>query len=113
MTHDAHGPTLPARPARPFWPQTRVGIWGVIVTLVVVLYSRGNDLAPGFTATLGKWVWLVGFALLAAVAAVSLLRALRQDGERSVLVLIALAALIAVVAFPVLFVLGEVLFPHS
>ena len=102
---------VPDRPVYHFWPQTRSGWWALALTFATLLYSKIGP-GSGVISNAGKYTRMTGLAILAAVAAYFLVRAIWREKERSVVIFVALALLIVTAAFWPLFVLGEWVFPH-
>ncbi len=107
-------PTEPGgpRPARGFWPQSTLGWWSVGLTLAALVYWNTWWRTGILIDLFGKWAGVAGAGALAGLAVVALVLAVWRRRERAVLPFICLALIVATATLWLLFLGGELLFPH-
>lgn len=107
-------PTEPVgrRATARFWPQSRLGWWSVGLTVAALVYWRSWWRVDVLADAFGEWVGVAGAGVLAGLAVVALGVAAWRERERALLPFVCLALIVVTVLFWLLFLVGEVLFPH-
>jgi hypothetical protein len=94
------------------WPRSRLGWWSVGFTVAAFAYWRTWWRFDVLVDTFGKWIGVAGAGAMAGLAIVALVVAARREGERALLPFICLGLILVTALISLLFLGGELLFPH-